>query len=555
MTVPVTLPDGYHLENFHTLLAYVLATYDDLLSEQEKALIERFNQLDSQAQSLYVRLTMRKGPLFRSDALVYNDIDDLTSALTHLAEIDLIELMPRAPLDDLLTILRKPELAAICKHHQLSTGNRRKAEVITDLITQLTPEQIYQAMTAHCQWLERKQDALIKRLKLLFFGNARQDFSEFITTQLGIVRYENYRLDEQNRFFTSRRRLDNLEQLSDIQQWQEEQLAEANETQIEQQLSRVIELKQQITRHDEYLLNKCQRIITRLARQLERLNPSAALPMYQHSLYPPSRERQARILAKNKQVDAALSVIATIKNAPQHPDEPETIRALETRLRQQKQRKSRQHTVSEETNLATQELLLPRSEQLIEVQVAEHLTTNDTQVLPLENQLFCGLFGLFFWDIIFSPITDAFFNPYQLGPKDLWSPDFYKARQPAIEKRLASLEQGKSWHRIVLQHCHAKQGIANYFVNWQVFSPELTELLCQRIPPAHLRAVFSLMLEHPGYYRNGFPDLIAIGPQGYHLWEVKGPTDSLQNNQRRWLDFFQQHDIPAGIIYVQWQNQ
>ena len=52
--------------------------------------------------------------------------------------------------------------------------------------------------------------------------------------------------------------------------------------------------------------------------------------------------------------------------------------------------------------------------------------------------------------------------------------------------------------------------------------------------------------------RAGLPDLIRFLPalDWYELIEVKGPGDRLQDNQRRWLAYFEQHGIPARVCHV-----
>jgi hypothetical protein len=47
--------------------------------------------------------------------------------------------------------------------------------------------------------------------------------------------------------------------------------------------------------------------------------------------------------------------------------------------------------------------------------------------------------------------------------------------------------------------------------------------------------------------------LIQFWPEErrYRLLEVKGPGDRLQDNQRRWLKFFDRHAIPAAVCRVQ----
>lgn len=36
--------------------------------------------------------------------------------------------------------------------------------------------------------------------------------------------------------------------------------------------------------------------------------------------------------------------------------------------------------------------------------------------------------------------------------------------------------------------------------------------------------------------------------------EVKGPGDRLQDNQKRWLAFFAEQDIPVCVCYVSWSS-
>ncbi|HAB09157.1 MAG TPA: hypothetical protein DCE38_11965, partial [Alcanivorax sp.] len=51
------------------------------------------------------------------------------------------------------------------------------------------------------------------------------------------------------------------------------------------------------------------------------------------------------------------------------------------------------------------------------------------------------------------------------------------------------------------------------------------------------------------------PDLIQFWPaqRRYRMVEVKGPGDRLQDNQRRWLDFFIARDLPVAVCQVTWQ--
>ena len=83
---------------------------------------------------------------------------------------------------------------------------------------------------------------------------------------------------------------------------------------------------------------------------------------------------------------------------------------------------------------------------------------------------------------------------------------------------------------------------------------QLLEDALSCVPAEHLRLCFQRILRDVPNHRSGLPDLIQFWPgeRRYRLIEVKGPGDRLQDNQKRWIDFALQHDIPIAVCYVQW---
>ena len=164
-----------------------------------------------------------------------------------------------------------------------------------------------------------------------------------------------------------------------------------------------------------------------------------------------------------------------------------------------------------------------------------------------------GLFGLAFWEQIFAPVAGAFNNPYQSVPADMYERTFSARRRALLSQRMAMLakcdlaaELEASWFK--------HRGFQCRWVNWRTMSHELVRMAASTIPAEHLLAVWQRMLFDPRENRRGFPDLIALGGAkgSYAMIEVKGPGDTLQASQKRWLRFFQQAGIPASIAHVQW---
>src|SRR6187551_675350 len=113
LTPKADLAPDYYLTNFRFLLDWVWERYADLLTANEQGFIQSFKQLDHDAQCLLVRLSSRKGPLFRRDKLNYSEIKSIDIAAQQLVEAKLLQTDTLIGLDMLTSTLTKPELLAL----------------------------------------------------------------------------------------------------------------------------------------------------------------------------------------------------------------------------------------------------------------------------------------------------------------------------------------------------------------------------------------------------------------------------------------------------------
>lgn len=555
-STPVTeLPTGYLLQNCRRVLTWVMDLYADLLTPEETDFFHRFSQLPTDAQSLYVRLLTRKGPLLAIDSLNYAEVPSTENALEKLCTAGLASRNPLAEPQDYLTLLTKPELVTLALEfmNKSSASKMPRAELADQITTQIPSEKLQADITHLRPCVRAEQRETFNRFLLLFFGNQYQDLSEFVITDLGHVRYENYAICRQTRYFNSRDEIDILQCYFRI----EDQLQDEETL---QDASLLIDLHAQLPDHAERpeLQRRHERIANTIARQLERLEqPDAALAIYRQCQQHPSRERQARILAKQQQPAAAFAICESILHTSQHPEEREFAEKFGTTLaRKLNTTLPLQDTT--ETAINSFHLQLAFADEPVEFIAATALTDDDHTCLYVENSLFNSLFGLYCWDIVFAPIPGAFFHPFQSGPRHLRSEFFHADRHELLTQRLAEMDQ-PNWTETLWHHFHHKQGIANPFVFWDWVSPELIELSLRVIPASHLRAIFRQISLHPGFYGSGFPDLIRFSTQPepdfrYELIEVKGPGDRLQPNQRRWFARFHEAGIPARLLNVTWQE-
>ena len=136
-----------------------------------------------------------------------------------------------------------------------------------------------------------------------------------------------------------------------------------------------------------------------------------------------------------------------------------------------------------------------------------------------------------------------------------YEPEFALTRKSLIEDRLTEISNGKLSHYIN-SCCYHKRSIRNPLVNWALCRKHILDLALKQIPAAHWHAVFRQLLSDVRNFRSGQPDLVYFPDEGgYQLLEVKAPGDKLQKNQLRWMKFFKEHNMPHGVLHVEWLDE
>ncbi len=547
----------YYLANFHAALEWVTARYDDLLGREERDFLACFAALPEAAQALLVRLVMRRGEHFRTSRLVYPEIGDTDTALAPLIASGLVEADPALGVEELCRQLRLAELRQAFAEGLAEAGLSRatKGELTTRL-----PE-LMPAPRRYSAWWPLAPDRLVRlaampiceRLRLMFFGNLRQDWSEFVLTELGHQRFETVPFGAESRAFRHRAELDAYLALHELG----ERLAagEAVSDLVEALSESLPEPPQ-----NPWLAARRHRLALRLGREAERQGDTElALGLYAQGGEDEALVRRLRLLERLGEHRVALTLARPALAAPASEAQRQALARLVPRLEKRLGLAVTPPPAEPAPERLT--LTLPRALPLtqaasggVERAVAEHLATPEAPVRYVENGLITGLFGLLCWEAIFAPLPGAFFHPFQSGPADLYRPDFVSRRRARFDACLARLENG-DYRATIRATWAAKRGLASPFVAWELLDQELLELALASLPPAHLRACFERLLADLKANRAGLPDLIQCFPErgDYRLIEVKGPGDRLQDNQRRWLAFFHDQGIPAAVCQVRWQ--
>lgn len=551
----------YYLDNFELVLAWVGSRYDDVLNAEEKQFIAQFAQMPQASRALFVRMVMRKGELFRASKLRYDEIGDTATAMQPLIDVAWVIADPALGLVELFDLLLKPELAAA-----FALTSAQKQLKKADLFAQLSQQAQYQQdgadlVQAFSQWCPRIDDVvwqiqikeLCHRLRLIFFGNSHQDWSEFVLSDLGIYQYETIDFSPEARGFQSRRDVDDylaLQSCRDVF----ELCTTVEEIELLVTQVKLLQIP------NAWIERRRHKLFFHIGQHLEKQQAwPLAQQVYAASCYPGARQRRIRVLEKMGETNAAVALLNEALAAPESEAELQQLQRSAPRLLSKstkKLEKNKEKKAALEVNTVHLQLPYPQQDFYVEEVVREHLHSDHAPVFYVENALLNSLLGLLCWPAIFKALPGAFFHPFHRGPVDLTSEDFVARRAEDFAQCFALLDKNAYQERI-RQTYRDKYGKQSPFVFWEIVDEDLLELALQCIPAAHLRHWFERILADIKSNRSGFPDLIQFFPAEarYQLVEVKGPGDKLQDNQIRLIEFCHRHDLPISVCYLRWQTE
>ncbi|HIH2747512.1 VRR-NUC domain-containing protein [Burkholderia aenigmatica] len=546
-----TPPAFYYLTNFERALAWLGARYDDLFDAHEHAFVRQFAALPQASRALLVRMLMRNGADFRASKLVYDEIGCTLDAAAPLIELGWVDPAPALTLDELFALSTKADLLRIFPGLAAHAGERKP-----DWLDRLRPaHDVAQPLDAWCaqagdRVLRVTVGALCDRLRLMFFGNLHQDWSEFVLADLGVFQYESVPIAPSSRAFQQRGDVDAylaLQTCRDaLDAWPDDLPFD--------DLMHAIDA---VGCAQPWLATRRAKLLFALGQTCERrADWAAALDAYARSAWPGSRHRRIRVLERCGRDDQALALALDARGGFESDEERQRVERMLPRL--QRRLGQRVERAAAAADVPRETLVLARPDAFVSVEFAvrDHLAQPASPVHYVENTLINSLFGLLCWEPVFAAVPGAFFHPFQRGPADLHAPDFAARRTDAFAECFAQLDSG-AYRDTIRRHFATKAGLQSPFVFWGVLTEALLDEALACLPPEHLRLWFTRLLADIRSNRSGLPDLVRFWPgeRRYELIEVKGPGDRLQDNQTRWLAYCVAHGIPVRVIDVEWAGE
>ncbi|MGH8376494.1 MAG: VRR-NUC domain-containing protein, partial [Pseudomonas sp.] len=315
----------YYLNNFMQVLDWLEQRSSDVLSVEEQHFIQAFKGLPRESKALLVRMVMRKGVHFRASKLHYEEIGDIGSAASPLLELGWVDGQMPITIDELFEVLLKAEILQTFAA-AIDQPKGKKTDWLPTLSAQFPQAQSFNDW---CPWLDECLFSLTimelcDRLRLMFFGNLYQDWSEFVLADLGIYTYEKVEFCAESRGLRSREDVDACVLLHAYQQQ-----FEAGEA-----LEEVVERIKGLVLDNPWLQRRRGKLLFQIGQYCERIADFAlALNLYRECAYPGARSRLIRVLERSGEFELAMDLAAQAEQAPESAAEHQQLLRILPRLR------------------------------------------------------------------------------------------------------------------------------------------------------------------------------------------------------------------------------
>ena len=532
------LPEGYYLTHFLLMLQGIRARFSPLLDEEELHFIRTFEELDVNAQALYVRLINRKPTWFRCSRLAYDEID-IPDAVKRLAAAGFVS-FPTA--EDVGPELLKPFSLTDRRRlfrsiPGLSAGSTEAA------ILQPAAAAILAALDTDGGVIRKRHEDICSFLQFLYFNNLHDDHTTFVLKDMGLRVYR--AIDESQlvckfadrydarlafRFACARRALASGAALApdDVQ---------AMLSLLEESRGHaVLQLERDKTAHA-------------LGSNRERAREQLpALQAYSWSSLPESTERRIRLLARLRRTDEALSLCAEVVAREPESELAEFARGQSDIL----ERRSRRYRKTA-LQRASETIVLPDSFRgQVERGVCAYFEDQGFQSWHCENTPWNNCFGLLCWDVLHDTLLEQPASPFHVAPADMRSRTFFERRRDRFHHVIDSLTDRETAAAALRSAAQRHFGTVNAFVGWHEHLVEECVLVVGLIGLEALKRALYTMAEDPVRRRAGFPDLLVWRDTAAFLCEVKSENDGLSFKQFGWIERLRSWGLDVRVLNVCW---
>lgn len=523
------------------MLSFVEARYHHVFEAKHLDFLNAFESLSHNEQCLYVRFAGRKGRVFDTNKLNYQEIKDLLAALESLLKAGFIKPITKTHYPEFLSTLTKPDLIALMANHMCSRAFKRswKKEVLVETAQLHLP---FKKVTLPENFIVQGRTESLRFLSYLHFGKIEDNLQSFTMRDLGLRKVPDFKADYSARFDTKAEA-----QSAYFYARALDQLYNGTEADIAQYVDNVSSWPPPQCNISETARDK---LLQKLGRLSERLGDTeTAIFLYGHSSAPLCNERSIRLRYKRGDKNwCKLRLEALIEN-PGSDDEHNFAQDFYAR-------KFKKKRTSEVTDILRQGETIKIDQAFKnepERAAQRYYAAQGYEVYFTENRLWRTLFGLVFWNELYCSENASLYNHFERTPTSLKSGTFYNQYKTEIETKLTALVSDAGIFIQILKTVSRYHGTPNGIFRWSGNSIELVKTFIDVVPLLAVTKILRRMARDYRAMKDGFPDLMLIKENDpCRFIEVKAHGDVIRRNQLTRIKQLRAAGLKTDIARIEW---
>ena len=539
------LPTYYYLEHFQECLGFIDEACCELLGPEHSEFMHKFAMADLSVQCTLVRSLNRKANCIKVDSLAYDEIPDHEGGVQQCFAYTWFTSIPEHSLNDWLVGLTKPELVTLL--HDCSTANvvasANKASMVELALTHLSFTSVREH-SIYERYIYRQVDGVLDYLLFLFFGNVGSRLNQFSMRDLGVMRTRKRAAQAKARFSSRDQALSTYVYALELRR-----------------------IKSALKHNERFaprwlLLSDCPDAHGDLAEQHrgEYLwlwgkyslqaggDWTEVAAIFAASSLPQAQEKAIRLAYQHGNKQDVQGQLEAIIDAPENSH----ILAFAEDFLARKYHKKRTSVLTDMLRNSARHLILDEvHKHRVEAAAVEYYQAQGIKALRTENELWCSVFGLVFWPILFAPEfaigTEFDWRPYHVRHNNL-----YTSATDQVEQMLTQCETRAGLKQHLIRQATIHYGQRSGIFRWHKQLLQRLLLFVDHVDVSALISVLRMMAQDYSAYSDGFPDLLVITDDGVHFEEIKAQGDSVRKNQLLTITMLTNAGIKVGITTVDW---
>ncbi|MFK8031411.1 MAG: exonuclease domain-containing protein [Gammaproteobacteria bacterium] len=533
----------YYRDHFVEMLEFVEEHYEHVLGVADQAFLSSFQALDELAQALYVRLVNRKGTVFSCAKLNYPEIGKLNEPLTCLRSAGFISEPGPHHFSELLKLLTKSEIHRILS---LKTAGLPKTILKNELVELALATCEPESFLSQCnpsRLIVQRKTSTVQYLMFLYFGKTRDGMDSFALRDLGLVQPADLKTDYEPRFQDEEGAREHFYFASRLLKVRQKSPSSCD----------IHILVREARQWPEPVSAGAAKLRDRLAWRLGSIQEKQkdlkrAIELYRYAESTRCTERAIRLMLKLGDRDSASTCLLSCMETPRNDEEALFARDLYARTFKGKRTLATTDVLKAASTIEIDEQFVGSPEKAAVAWFAE----KGMRAYHCENALWRMLFGMVFWDMLFSNRTAEIHSPFDTLPQSLATGLFYTSYTSAVDKRLAQVNSRARLKLTLLKVATEKFGTRNGVFRWRQSTLDALFVLVEEAPLQAVENILRLMCKNYPLMRSGYPDLLLVDDHGVKFVEIKSEGDSLRRHQLAKLQQLTNAGFRAEVVATQW---